>query len=254
MPAAVPAQARSRQRTGLRRNPRVAHHRVQQTPWPRATPCACSVDIAGDNIGYVKLLAGFYDADNNSIYVADSDYLESPETREADGVYYPVWPEDEFTLAFEWEPIVFAIDDGNLRAETVFNPEDYGESYEDALYSVDGLYTYADDGESRQAILYFRNGEMTQVFGFTGEASLGAPREILPTAGDKFTVYEKWLDLDNQGRVANVAYETGETITFGSEPITWETLDAAAGEYVVGFIIEDLDGKQYPVTTQIEVR
>jgi hypothetical protein len=136
----------------------------------------------------------------------------------------------------------------------VFNPEDYGESFEDALYSVDGLYTYADDGESRPAILYFRNGELTQVFGFEGEADAGAPREILPTAGDMFTVYEQWLDLDNRGRVQNVAYETGETITFGAAPITWETLDAAAGEYVVGFIVEDLDGNQYPVTTEIQVR
>ena len=213
-----------------------------------------SVDIAGDNIGYIKLLAGYYDADSNSIYVADSDYLESSDTREVDGSFYPVWPEDEFTMAFEWEPIVFAVDDGNLRAETVFKPEDYGGSFEDALYSVDGVYTYANDGESRPAIMYFRNGDMTQVFGFSGEANAGAPREILPTAGDTFTVYEQWLDLDNRGRVQNVAYETGETITFGDTPITWETLDAAAGEYVVGFIIEDLDGNQYTVTSPIEVR
>jgi hypothetical protein len=41
---------------------------------------------------------------------------------------------------------------------------------------------------------------------------------------------------------------------FGAQPFTWEELFAAQGEYVVGFIIEDLDGKQYPVYTQIIVQ
>ena len=33
----------------------------------------------------------------------------------------------------------------------------------------------------------------------------------------------------------------------------WETLDAAVGEYVVGFVVEDLDGNQYPVYETITV-
>jgi hypothetical protein len=31
-------------------------------------------------------------------------------------------------------------------------------------------------------------------------------------------------------------------------------LYAAAGDYVIGFIVEDLDGKQYPIYTQITVQ
>jgi hypothetical protein len=212
-----------------------------------------SVDISGDNIGYVKLLAGFYDQASNSIYVADEDYLESIDTREVDGVYYPVWPEDGFTMQFDWEPIVFAVNDGTVLAEAAFKPDSYGKAFEDATYTVGGTYHYAEDGESRTAQLQFRNGELVQVFGFTGEDSTGAPREILPQTGDTFTVYEQWLDLDDAGKVTNVAYEDGKTITFGEAPITWETLDAAAGEYVVGFIVEDLDGNQHTVTTPITV-
>jgi hypothetical protein len=48
-----------------------------------------SSDISGENIGYVRLLVGFLDQSNRSIYVTDSDYLTSPETRELNGVYYP---------------------------------------------------------------------------------------------------------------------------------------------------------------------
>ena len=212
-----------------------------------------SVDIEGENVGYVKLFAGYYDAESNSIYVADEDYLESEETRENDGVYYPVWPENAFTMQFEWEPIVFAVDDGNLRAEAVFVPQTYGASFEEALYAVDGVYTYADENVTRPARMYFRNGVMEQVFGFTGEGAAGAPREILPRTGDSFTVMEKWMELSQDGRVESVVAEEGETIVFGDAPIEWRDLDAAAGDYVVGFLVEDLDGNQYPAYTQITV-
>ena len=214
-------------------------------------PVLLSVDISGENVGYV--FAGYYDQAANSVNLTDQDYLESSDTREVDGVYYPVWPEDEFTLEFEWEPIVFAIDDGAQTAAAMFRPQSYGASWEDAIYTVDGIYRYG-DGEERSAQLYFRNGALHQVFGFTGEGVSGAPREILPEAGDTFTVLEHWLDLGAQGSAATPATEAGPTLTFGDAPLTWVDQDAAAGVYVVGFIVEDLDGKQYPAYTQITVK
>ena len=45
-----------------------------------------------------------------------------------------------------------------------------------------GIYTFADSGEQRNARLYFVNGVLQQVFGFTGEEAAGAPREIMPAA------------------------------------------------------------------------
>ncbi len=74
-------------------------------------------------MGYVKLFAGYFDQAANAINLTDQDYLESSDTREVDGVYYPVWPEGEFTMEFEWEPLVFAIDDGTQRAVTMFQPQ-----------------------------------------------------------------------------------------------------------------------------------
>jgi hypothetical protein len=47
--------------------------------------------------------------------------------------------------------------------------------------------------------------------------------------------------------------EAGATLTFGSQPFTWLEQDAAAGQYVVGFIVEDLDGNDTHVFTQITV-
>jgi hypothetical protein len=217
-------------------------------------PVLLSTDIRGQNIGYVFLFAGFYDQESNSIFVADTDYLESDDTRELDGVFYPDWgDEGEFTMEFEWEPVVFAINDGVNSVVAMLTPRTYGATFEDATYTTDGIYTYADGGEARYARLLFRDGVLRQVFGFTGEGGTGAPREIIPQPGDSFTVLEKWMDLDQSGRVAEIVTQAGNTLTFGDQMFTWEELDAAAGEYIVGFIVEDLDGNSVEVYTRVRV-
>ena len=169
-------------------------------------------------------------------------------------MYYPVWKEGGFTMNFTWDPIVFAISDGSQNAVALFQPAQYGASSEEAEYTVDGLYTFAQSGETRYAQLHFQNSKLTQVVGFTSDTDTGAPREITPAQGDTFTIYEKWMDLDANGKVTGVAKENGKTLTFGSQPLKWVQLYAAQGDYVVGFIVTDLDGNQYPVYTQITVK
>jgi len=217
-------------------------------------PILLSTDISGENVGYVYLFVGFYDQTSNAIFVADSDYLESAATREVGGVYYPDWGEGgEFTMEFEWEPLVFAINDGVDSVVALFTPQSYGASFEEATYTVEGIYTYADGGESRYARLFFQDGVLRQVFGFTGQDGTGAPREIIPNAGDTFTVLEKWLDLDQNGRITKTARQPGNTLTFGDQMFTWEELDAAPGRYIVGFVVEDMDGNTTEVYEPVQV-
>jgi hypothetical protein len=220
-------------------------------------PVLLSVDITGGPLGYIKLFAGFYDRSANSIYVADMDFLESAETRELNGVYYPDWGEGDFTLEFEWEPLVFAINDGKNQAVALLSPQNYGATPEEAVYTIDGIYRYA-SGEERYARLHFRDGALRQVFGFSGEEAAqpglnGAPREIIPQPGDTFTILEKWLDLDPASQQVQPASQTGETLTFSNQPFTWQELDAAPGEYVVGYIVEDLDGNAVQGFAQVTV-
>lgn len=217
-------------------------------------PVTLTAQVEGQNIGYIYLLVGYYDRASNSIFLADSDYLESAQTREVSGVYYPVWKEDgSFNMSLEWDPTVFEISDGQTSVVALMNPERYGVSAEEAVYSVDGVYTYSADNTQRSARLYFQNGVLQHVFGFT-EGEAGAPREIIPQAGDTFTVKEKWLDLDAAGQVTGTAFQEGGTLVFSGQPFTWSEIYAAAGEYVVGFIVEDLDGNQRAAYTQILVR
>ena len=50
-------------------------------------------------------------------------------------------------MEFEWEPLVFAIHDGENSVVAMFKPQTYGVSRDEATYTVDGIYTYADDGD-----------------------------------------------------------------------------------------------------------
>jgi hypothetical protein len=206
-------------------------------------PVTLSADIRGQNIGYIYLFVGYYDPEANSIFMIDTDYLESSRTLEIDGIYYPDWGDgEEFTLEFEWEPIVFAINDGVDAVVAHFTPETYGASPEEAVYSVDGLYTFGDSNETRYARLYFSDALLWQVFVFTGEDGTGAPHEVHPYTGDMFTVLETWLDLDASGEVVEEVTQEGGTLIFGDQMFFIEELYASPGDYSVGFIVEDLDG------------
>ncbi|RIK23966.1 MAG: hypothetical protein DCC51_01785 [Anaerolineae bacterium] len=217
-----------------------------------------SADVDGDNLGYIYLFAGFYDQVANSINVIDMDFIDSGETREVNGIYYPEWGEGAFTLEFEWEPIVFAINDGNNRVVSLLQPLVYGAAPEQAVYAVDGMYTFK-DGTQREARLLFSNESLFQVVGFldrgdgTDTEMTPAPREILPEIGDQFTVYERWYDLDENGQVVGQGNEEGGTLTFGETLWTYEVLDAPAGQFAIGYIVEDLDGNRVETYTDVTV-
>lgn len=226
---------------------------VSNTTAAPGRPVLLSAQISGDNVGYVTLFVGYLDQASNSVFVADTDYLESSTTRQIDGVYYPDWGQGSFTMEFEWEPIVFAINDGQNSVVAHFTPRSYGATFKDAVYSVDGTYTYADSGDTRHARLFFRNGVLTQVFGFTGESGTGSPREIIPQTGDTFTVADTWMDLGAQGESAQTSIQPGGMLTFGDQMFRWQELDAAPGPYIVGFIVQDLDGNAYETYQTVTV-
>jgi len=213
-----------------------------------------STTITGENIGYIYLFTGLIDTASNSIYVADTDYLESPTTGTELGVYYPIWPDAEsFRLNFEFEPLVFTITNGTESGIALLNPVSYGASAEQAVYAVDGTYTFYDTGETRRAQLMFKDEYLFQVLGFEGNDTAAAPWEITPNPGDTFTISYKWLDLDANGAVSKVSTSDGDTLTFGSQPFQWGQEYLPSGNYLVGFLVADLDGNVTPVYTSIIV-
>ena len=214
-----------------------------------------SADIEGENIGYVYFFTGLYDPDSNSILVADTDYLESPDTQLLNGVYYPDWPEGgAFRMNFDWEPVLFLITDGTQSEVALFNPVSYGASAEDAIYAVEGTYRFNQTGETRKAEMHFMDGKLFQLFGFSGDETTGAPTEIEPSPGDSFTIWYRWMDLDSAGNVTDVVYEDGPELVFGASAFAWEQVYAPDGEYLVGFLVSDLDGNLTQAFIQVSVQ
>jgi hypothetical protein len=215
-----------------------------------------STHINGENIGYVYLYVGLYDENSNSIFVADTDYLESPETRELSGVYYPVWPQSEaFTLNFDWDGSLVTVSDETTSVLALFMPTVYGATAKEAVYTINGIYTFADSGDQRFAQLNFMDGRLTSVYGYQGADFVGAPAEITPSYGDTFTIQQKWMDLDASGHVTQVIEVPGDILTFTNNNVfTWTAKYAPAGEYLVGFMVTDLDGNTSQTFTRITMR
>lgn len=230
---------------------KVTASKVQTVP---GEPVKLSSEISGDNIGYIYLYAGYYDPQSNSVFVADQDFIESPDTRLVKGVYYPDWGKGKFTLEFNWEPVVFAVSSGSTQVPVLFKPESYGRTFEEAVYTVEGTYTFADSGEQCPATLYFSDGALRKVLGYSGQEEAGAPHEVTPAAGDKFTVTETWQTVDGSGKPYGSVSQEGGTLTFSKQGIAWKTLDAAPGTYLVGFVVEDLDGNRQQSLTRITVK
>jgi hypothetical protein len=214
-----------------------------------------STTITGENIGYIYLFTGLVDTASNSIFVADTDYVESPTTGTEGGVYYPIWPDAQtFRLNFEFEPLVFTITNGTESGIALLNPVSYGASAEQAVYAVDGTYTFSETGETRIAQLLFKDEYLFQVMGFKGTTTAGDASEITPNPGDTFTISYKWLDLDANGTVSKISNSDGDTLTFGSQPFQWKQEWLPSGDYLVGFLVADLDGNVTPVYTNVTVQ
>ena len=218
------------------------------------------VTITGDNVAHVYFFTGILDERGN-IYVADTDFVESGQTQQQNGVFYPVWPQGgAFKLNFVFEPILYTISDGDNDVMALFNPVDFGRNYREAVYVVNGTYTFKETGEKRPAQLRFMDEKLYQVMGFTGISDLGdglggggGAWEITPSVGDSFTVKESWMNANAQGQVTGTEQREGGTLVFSGKPIVAVTKYLPQGKAVIGFMVSDFDGQVRSVFKQITI-
>lgn len=206
-----------------------------------------SASVSGENIGFVYSFTGYYNAENDTIQVVDRDYIDAGKTRTVDGVYYPNWQDTDIEIEFEWEPILYSIDDGRGSvAAVLLDPQDYGTTRGYPTYTVEGRYTSA-NGKSREARLFFKKGELLKVLSLGNSRSASTPRVITPRAGDTFTIYNLIIDLhsDDENAPVEYRYEEGDTLTFGDTKWSIAEYTAPTGDYVVGIQADDMDGNRY---------
>ncbi|MBO9394754.1 MAG: hypothetical protein J7458_17730 [Caldilinea sp.] len=200
-----------------------------------------ATQITGDNVGYIYIEVSRYDEESDAYILEDMDYVAAEKTVEVGGVYYPAWSAADLDdFIFEWEPTIYSLSDGETEAFALFEPVIYGASDKDGEYEVKGIYTFADSGQERYAVMKF-NGllEYKSLLLFTGAGRTGAPRAVTPRAGDTFTISQQWYELDEEGEWTVNEYP-GETLTFSGRPFTVTAYDSYPGEYSLGIIVTDL--------------
>lgn len=214
-----------------------------------------ATSITGADIGYIYVMAARYDEESESFSIEDMDFVAADDTQELDGVFYPVWTDQDLEeFIFEWSPTVYALSDGETEAFALLEPTVYGASGADTEYAVRGIYTFA-GGQERYAIMYF-DGDLTykRTIGFSGEGGTGAPRAITPRAGDTFTILEQWIEADEDGNEVINEY-LGETLTFQGAPFEVIAYEGYPGDYSLAITATDLNGNEvteYAAVTVVE--
>ncbi len=215
-----------------------------------------STTVSGTNIGYIYYYVAWYEEESDSYLTADKGYIDSEEIRNVSGILFPDWgSETNFELSIDWEPTIYFISNGYEEEDqfAFFEPEVFGATPEADIYSVYGIFTYSDTGQTRYAVMKFSgDGKMKAVYGFTGENMQGAVRQISPRSGDQFTVLEEWLEFEENEEGKLVLYEGG-TITFRDRPITMEAYYGYSGDYMLGIILEDIDGNSIEQFAELQV-
>ena len=204
-------------------------------------PIIVRTEVTGDQLGFLYSFIGHVLPDEELLIIEDVDYLFSDETKTVGGVPYPVWTPDGVTINFEWEPITYAINDGTNSVHALLAPDTYGDI---PTYATEGTFVFADGSEPVYAKLFFREGELTRVYGYAGSDGFGAPHEITPQAGDRFIVWEQGIDLKDNAEEEEFNRDGG-VLTFGEKKLWIEAIPAPSGSYIVGVLAEDLEGEVY---------
>jgi len=207
------------------------------------------VDIGGDRIAYIYFVSMYRYEDRLLFY--QSDYILGDENMEVNGVVYPSYQRKNGVkhVNLDYEITATAVTDGKTAAFAVLEPEVYGLTPADIIYSVKGFYVYSETGQKVSARMYFYNygdNEMRNIVGYFGNEEHGtAPAEINPKKGDQFTFLDSWWVVDEEGDVTDQLRD-GNTLTFGDTLFQQGGTPEFVypGEYFLGIGVEDMDGNQ----------
>ncbi|MHC1783364.1 MAG: clostripain-related cysteine peptidase [Anaerolineaceae bacterium] len=218
---------------------------ISATEIPLDGKVSLSTEITGSNISYIYYYVSYYNEDDGSFLTADMGFINAETTKEVGGVYYPDWGDEQvIPIEVDWEPTLYFMSDGDTANDqfAFFEPETYGADEATTTYTVRGIYKFVDDGTEMEAVISFGgDANMQNIYGFNGEGGSGAPREITPQNGDTFTITDEWLEF-NQNPDGEFVDYTGGTMTFGNNRFVMSPYSAVPGNYILGIIVEDMDG------------
>ena len=204
------------------------------------SPATLQGTVSGKDIAHIFFFVGVPNGDRSGVELTDVDFIYPPGS--SPNAEVPPWRDGANDLSQTWDGTRWALSNGADTIPVLLGPAKYGTD----LYGVEGLYTAKDSGEQIEAGLLFevQQGRATlqTIYGFPkGRKQESQPFEITPAAGDTFTALLRTYTVKDGKLVPDFA--KGDTITFGSEPLSALQIPAANGAYVTGFLVRDISGQ-----------
>lgn len=164
-------------------------------------------------------------------------HLAAAETRETGGVARPVWG-DEVDVQAEFFPVWTLLRTGDAAVLASAAPERYGSADQE----VRGVYTVAATGQAYDGrLIVDAAGTVQRLLLRPRTGGARAARRAAFAADDTFAPILRVLSRGADGAWAEGRCQT-DAITYSGQPFRLEAVPPAAGDYLAGVAVQDLDG------------
>lgn len=204
-----------------------------------------TADISGEHIAYVFLEILMKDGDKFYGPIL-REYVTADSDKETGGILRPDWS-DPISLSIPLRPSLTLLTDGVNSAFAFCLPA----GYRVPGCHLDGQYTSAAEGsQSRARIVFDGDGSVKEILAFKKQGFKSTPRPVTPKPGDTFAPFAQALTKEDGVWKNETVLSTA--LTFGEQPFRLEKESLIPGEYLVGILVQDLDGgftrKYVPLT------
>jgi len=194
-----------------------------------------TAQISGENIAY--LFVEILMKDGEKFYgPVLREYIPADSDKETGGIKRPNWG-NPISLSLPLRPSLTLLTDGVDSAFAFAIPEGYGNSGN----RLDGQFTPAAEGkQSRARITFDSDGKIIEILAFKEQRTKSTPHALTPKNGDTFAPFVQALTETDGNWQAETVLATA--LTFGEQPFRLEKESLIPGEYLVGIVVQDLDG------------
>jgi hypothetical protein len=192
-----------------------------------------TAEINGEHIAYIFLEILMKDGETFYGPVL-REYVPADSDKETGGLLRPNWS-DPIRLSIPLRPNLTLLTDGADSAFAFCLPEGYRVSG----CHLDGQYTSA-ESQSRARIVFDGDGKIKEILAFKQQRMKSIPRPITPKPGDTFAPFVQFITSEDGIWKNETVLST--PLTFGAQPFRLEKESLIPGKYLVGILVQDLDG------------
>jgi len=200
-----------------------------------------TAQITGKNIAYIYSEVLFHDKELNQFYgPVAREYIQADRNKESSGVSHPLW-DDEINLTVRLNPSLRLLTDGADSAFGFLVPAGYGSTE----YHLDGLYISANGVAKQRARITFDNaGKTIAVMVYKEQGRRVVPHALTFKNDDKFIPSVQILtEPTHETQSWQITKGFSTPLTFQNQPLYWvEESLLMPGDYLVGLLVQDLDG------------